>query len=348
MASSFVGARSIEELAAALKKQEYTPLTEEERRKQAETYYKNQLDQALLSAQQSYDTSDAALQAQYDALATAYDRQIREQQANTASAISQADRAALMRGMQRSSYNLQNMANIQNKGNVTLNDIQQQRTNDENSIMSQRSVLANQLAQNLAAAQSEYQTNVLNRMNELESQDYERQLAADTTNLNTQLQLYNAYQSDAQLAEQARATDLSAALSREELAEKIREFDETMAYNRENASGSSSGGGGGTRATTTTTTEDTTTTPETTRDYSGAFASILANPIQSTALANNISKLNTALGVASTSNTSVLKPSTDTLAPLATALSSAAKNITTATTTTKKMPNGKLVTFRLR
>ena len=264
MPSNYVGARSIEELAAALTKLSYNPRTEQQRREQSENLYRNQLNQALLSAQQQYDTSDLALQQRLTGLETATQRQIEAQRQNTANAISAADRRALSRGMQRSTYNNSVLANLQSKGNEAEAQIRQNQTDQEDAVAAQRALLAQQLAQNQSSAQSQFQNNVIASMQQMEDQDYQRGLAADQFNSNTQLQLYQAQQQDAQRAQQqaqfeagqgltreqmAQAQNqfnLNLALQRDELAEKIRQFNEQMAFNRDKlaAAGSGSSGSG--------------------------------------------------------------------------------------------------------
>lgn len=233
MPSSYVGARSIEELAAALTKLSYTPRTEQQRREQSENLYRNQLEQALLSAQQQYDTSDLALQNQLSGLETATQRQIEAQRQNTANAISSADRRALGRGMQRSTYNNSVLANLQRKGDEAEAQIQQNRTDKENTVAAQRALLSQQLAQNQTAAQSQYENNVLARMMELEQQDYERGLAADQFNSNTQLQLYSAQQADAQRAQQQAQFEAGQGLQRDQMAQNQNQFDLNLAFQRE-------------------------------------------------------------------------------------------------------------------
>lgn len=269
MPSNYVGARSIEELAAALTKLSYNPRTEQQRREQSENLYRNQLNQALLSAQQQYDTSDLALQQRLTGLETATQRQIEAQRQNTANAISAADRRALSRGMQRSTYNNSVLANLQSKGNEAEAQIRQNQTDQEDAVAAQRALLAQQLAQNQSSAQSQFQNNVISSMQQMEDQDYQRGLAADQFNSNTQLQLYQAQQQDAQRAQQqaqfeagqgltreqmAQAQNqfnLNLALQRDELAEKIRQFNEQMAFNRDKLAAAGSGSGGSGRGGTT-------------------------------------------------------------------------------------------------
>ena len=69
--NKYIGATTIQELADSLSKYSYVPRTEEQRRAQSENLYRNQRDQALLTAQQSYDTNDLALQNQLTGLGTA-------------------------------------------------------------------------------------------------------------------------------------------------------------------------------------------------------------------------------------------------------------------------------------
>ena len=110
-------------------------------------------------------------------------------------------------------------------------------------IAAQRALLAQQLSQNRAAANSQYETAVLANMQQLEQQDYERALQADQLNTNTQLQLYQAQQGDAQLAQADRQFELNLALQREQLAENGRQFDLNLAFQREKAAGAGTTGG---------------------------------------------------------------------------------------------------------
>lgn len=187
---AYTAATSLSQLAAALQEMNYTPRTEAERRTIAENLYKNSLEQAMLSAQQQYDTSNLALQNQLNTLGTNYDRQLEAQREANAQTYSQADRAALQRGMQRSSYNLSRLANIALQGDEALANIQQDRTNAVNNITSQQALLSKQLAQSQASANTQYQNSILAYMQQLEDQDYQRSLTANTNYNNLQMQLY--------------------------------------------------------------------------------------------------------------------------------------------------------------
>lgn len=130
MATNFRAPKSVDELAESLSASQFTPKTDAELRAQAETMYKNQRDQAILSAQQSHDSSVAALNSQLAALDTAYARQVEQQKQATAMSRANADRQSLSRGMQRSSYNNATLANIDLAGEKALAQIAQNQTND--------------------------------------------------------------------------------------------------------------------------------------------------------------------------------------------------------------------------
>lgn len=186
---------SVNALAASLRSGQYTPRTEEELRSQAEAAYALQRDQARLSAQQVYDESDLALANQLNGLADSYARQTEAQRQANAETLSRADRYSLQRGMQRSSYNNATLANIGLQGDKALANIEADRTAQEQSIAGQRALLSRQLAQNLAAADADYEARVAARVNELRDQDYERRVAADSAADQIQMQLYQLGQS---------------------------------------------------------------------------------------------------------------------------------------------------------
>lgn len=191
MADGLKATTSLDELAELLRNNTYTPQTDAQRRQQAESLYKNNFDAAKLAAQQSYDNSVLALNNQLNDLQTGYDRQAENQRLQTARSIANADRQALSRGMQRSSYNNATLSNIDIAGNKALAQIEQNRTNDLSDIDAQKALLANQLQQNLNNAQSSYETNVLNRVAELQDQDYQRRQAWQDTQNELLLKLYS-------------------------------------------------------------------------------------------------------------------------------------------------------------
>lgn len=226
--SNYVGARSIEELAAALEKFNYTPRTEAERRAQSENLYRTQLNQALRNAQQTYEESDTALANQLIGLDTGYNRQRQSQEEAIRSAVSQADRHALSRGMQRSTYNNATLANLQNKGNEALARIEENRANDRADVEAQRAQLSRNLARAREGANADFQNQVLAEMQRMADEDYQRRLTADQNNNSTQLQLYASQQAEDQFNQ-------NLALKREQMAQEQKQFEDQMWFNRQKA-----------------------------------------------------------------------------------------------------------------
>lgn len=221
----YIGATNIQELADALTKYHYTPRTDEQRRAEAEAAYALQRDQALRSALQSYQESDLALQNQLVGLADSYNRQIEDQNKNTAQNISAADRRALGRGMQRSTYNNSTLNNLQLQGDKAVAQIQQNRTNDETKVANQRALLMQKYQQAMAAAESDFERNVIQRQFELADQDYQRQVAADQYINETQLKLYAQQQAERQFEEQM-------GLERDKFGESQRQFNLNFGENQ--------------------------------------------------------------------------------------------------------------------
>lgn len=204
--AELTAAKTVDELAKQLQNAAYTNKTTDQLRTEAENMYRNQLEQAKLSAQQSYDTNANALQNQLAALETDYARQRENQQKATVQAKASADRQALSRGMQRSSYNNATLANLDVAGNKALAQIDQNRTNDVNTVNSQLTLLKNQLSQNLASAQSTYENSVLAKLQELQDQQYQRQKEYESIQNELAFQLYELQKAE---EEQAKASSSS-------------------------------------------------------------------------------------------------------------------------------------------
>lgn len=168
----------------------YTPKTDEEIRAQAEGEYKSYYDQLRLAEQQKHAQGDLALSQQRDKLADVYQQQKDASEKEYAEAYSAADRQMLSRGMQRSSYAAQTLANIDTQGAQAQQAIADAQARAEGDVDEQRAQLAQQLAAQLAQYDAGYAADVLNRIRELEDQEYERsQDAADRKN-SLSLQIY--------------------------------------------------------------------------------------------------------------------------------------------------------------
>ena len=168
-------AATLEALIAQLNEtRPYQAMTQEQIKTEATQRYQSLYDQKRLSAQQSYETSDAALVRQLDGLASSYDRQRDESRAQTRRTYAQANRQALSRGMQRSSYNNASLANINLAGDEALSAISRAQTAQEGDIGQQRTLLSQQLAQQLRQYDADQLNDVLAYMDTLEAREYER------------------------------------------------------------------------------------------------------------------------------------------------------------------------------
>jgi len=145
---------------------------------QAMQRYQSVYDQKRLTAKQSYETTDASLARELAGLKKTYDDQRRQSAADTAQAYSQADRQALSRGMQRSSYNGATLGNISLAGVADQRRIDENQTQHESDIAQQRTLLTAQLAQQLKQYDADQQSDALAYADELrrEQQQYQLQM----------------------------------------------------------------------------------------------------------------------------------------------------------------------------
>ena len=208
----------------------YTPKTDAELRTQAEGEYQSYYDQLRLAAQQQQAASDLRLAQQREGLATTYDKQREQSAKQYAQAYSQADRQLLRRGMQRSSYGAQSLANISTQGAEAQQTIADAQAAAEANIDAQRTLLQQQLAAQMSQYTASQQSDVLNRLRQLQDQEYNRQVDAWKSQSTLLQQLYqNEYQ-------QERDAVADAQWERT-FEENQRQFDESLAKK-------SSGGGG--------------------------------------------------------------------------------------------------------
>lgn len=179
----------------------YTPLTQQQMQQQANNRYSGVYDQKRLSAQQQYDTADQALAQQLAGLDATYDKQREQSRQNYESAYRMADRQALGRGMQRSSYNNATLANINLKGNEAQQAINDTQAAQAKNIGEQRKLLSQQLSDTLAGLDAAQQSDMLAYLDELEAREYDR-ITADVANRNNlAMQLYQ-YQFQKEQADQ--------------------------------------------------------------------------------------------------------------------------------------------------
>lgn len=159
----------------------YTPKSEQELRDRANNEYQSYYDQLRQAAQQQQERNDLSLAQQKDALQATYDKQREETQKQYDKAYSQSDRQMLSRGMQRSSYGAQTLANIAAEGAKAQGDISDAQTKAANDLDAQRALLQQQLSETLAGYDTSQAADILKRFQELQDTEYNRQQTADST-----------------------------------------------------------------------------------------------------------------------------------------------------------------------
>jgi hypothetical protein len=192
---------TLQGLIASLQNNTYTPPTQEQMQQTASNRYQSHYAQLGLAAQQAQQTTDLSLQQQLANQASMYDRQLTQNAENYRRAYSQADRQALGRGMQRSSYNAQTLANVNIAGNRAANEIMDARTQAAGQIEAQRTQLAQQLAQQLQQYSASQASDILAYIDELESQGYDRLTQAQQYNNSLASQIYQFANTEAQQAQ---------------------------------------------------------------------------------------------------------------------------------------------------
>ena len=152
----------------------YVPKTADQIRQQAQGEYQSYYDQLRLAAQQAQARNDLALQQQREGLQRTYDKQREASQKEYENAYSRADRQQLSRGMQRSSYTAQVLANLTKEGAEAQQELWDAQGAAEGNIDAQRTQLAAQLADQLSQYSASEAADVLARIKQLEDQEYDR------------------------------------------------------------------------------------------------------------------------------------------------------------------------------
>lgn len=209
----------------------YVPKTADQIRQQAEGEYQSYYDQLRLAAQQAQARNDLALQQQREGLQRTYDKQREASQKQYENAYSKADRQQLSRGMQRSSYTAQVLANLTQEGAEAQQELWDAQGAAEGNIDAQRTQLAAQLADQLSQYGASEAADVLARIKELEDQEYDRSQANNQYRDSLYSQIY-------QFIYQGEQDKISQDQWQKEFDEKVRQFNEQYGNN-----GSGSGGG---------------------------------------------------------------------------------------------------------
>lgn len=181
---------TVDELTQSLNRDTYTSRTDEQLQQAAENRYQSIYDQKKLTAQQNYATSDQAYQQQLKQLQDNLAMSQQEVAKDTISGIAAANRYQVTRGMQRSSYGAANQAKLQAAGSANLANLLRQYNTEVSGIESNRTLLAQQLADTLAQYDIDYLNDVKAYIDEQQQIDYDRKVAADQYANELALQLF--------------------------------------------------------------------------------------------------------------------------------------------------------------
>ena len=222
---------------------EYTPKTAEQIRQQAEGEYQSYYDQLRLAARQAQQSSDLRLQQQITGLQSTYDQQREDSARQFRQAYSQADRQLIGRGMQRSSYGAQTLANVNLEGNRAQQKINDAQAAATQQIEDQRTQLQNQLSEKINQYAASQAADVMNRERQLEDTEYQRRVDA----LKSQTSLEQAIYSAMYQQERDKKADEQ---WQKQFDESTRQFNQNFAlesfrygYNQPQATGGGGGGG---------------------------------------------------------------------------------------------------------
>ncbi len=183
----------------------YTPLTDEEMRQQAQTRYQSAYDEKRLSARQAYETSDQALLRELERLSGLYDAQRAQRDQQYRAASAQADRHALTRGMQRSSYNGATLSNIRLAGEGARAALDREQAQAQGDVGEKRTLLSTQLAQQLKQYDLSQQSDILSYIDQLEAREHDRLTKSQQQQNDIAMKLYEyQHQLEQEAAEQAR------------------------------------------------------------------------------------------------------------------------------------------------
>ena len=185
--------------------QPYQAMTQEEMNQTAQNRYQALYDQKRLTAKQAWETNDQALERELAGIQATYDRERLQTQARTEDNYRAANRQALTRGMQRSSYNNANLSNIRLSGDAQLAALGQEQAQAEGDVNQQRTLLSRQLSGQLAEYDAQQQSDMLGYLDELETREYDRSVQSTNTHNELAMKLYEyQHQLEVEAAEQAR------------------------------------------------------------------------------------------------------------------------------------------------
>lgn len=168
----------------------YTPLTEEQIKKQAQTRYQSLYDQKRLDARETYAQQDAALARQLAREQADYETQRRQSAQSYRQQEAQLSRQSISRGMQRSSYQGATAAHIRLAGEAARQSLNQQQSRREQDIGDQRSALSGQLSRQLSQLNESQRNDELAYADQLADREYTRTAENRKTQTDLSLKLY--------------------------------------------------------------------------------------------------------------------------------------------------------------
>lgn len=168
----------------------YRPKTEQEIQEQARSDYQSYYDQLRRAAMNEYSMNDLALAQQRAGLQSSYDKSREASARQYRQAYSNADRSLLNRGMQRSSYAAQTLANVAQQGAEAQQAIWDAQVAAEGNIDAQRRQLAGNLASTMMGYDAGQASDVMSRVWGLRDTEYDRQVNRANTLNSLANQLY--------------------------------------------------------------------------------------------------------------------------------------------------------------
>ena len=145
-------------------------MTDEEIEEYARNLMEPQKNAALEAAEQSYAATELAKRQEIDNLAAALARSIEEQESAYGKSMAQVETGALARGMGRSSYTLQTLANQGDALAKAVADLSRDTTRQQGQIQQQISLAAQQKAQTQGRVNTDYAASLAAKVQELRQQ----------------------------------------------------------------------------------------------------------------------------------------------------------------------------------
>lgn len=145
-------------------------MTDEEIAQFAENLLRPQYNAQLEAAQQQYETTELSKQQEIENLAASLSRAIDEQNVAYRQNMADVETAALSRGMGRSSYTIETMANQGNMLAQAVRQLTDENARQQSQIQAQITQAAQQKAQTTGRLETDYAANLAAKVQELKQQ----------------------------------------------------------------------------------------------------------------------------------------------------------------------------------